>query len=118
MFPISYSNLILLLILFLNKEQGKKFYPFVAATSIIGIPLVFIIMLSSKIRKIYYDILPDSVGNHVKWKTLYFIQAIISKILLLYYWPIDISETAFKHSIGVFIFWLFLFIIEKVIKSI
>ena len=118
MFPISYSNLILLLILFLNKEQGKRFYPFVATTSIIGIPILLLIMLSSKFRKIYYDILPDSFGNHVKWKTIYYIQAIIGKILLLYYWPIDISEIASKHSIGVLIFWLFLFIIEKVIKSI
>ena len=117
MFPISYSNLGLILILYLNKEQGKKFYPFVAATSIIGIPLVLLIMFSPKIRNMYYKILPNSVGNYVKWKTLYFIQAIISKILLLYYWPIDLSETAFKHSIGVFVFWLFLFIVDKVIKN-
>ena len=99
-----YILLILGILLIFEFEYLHHLYPFVLITSVSGIFILSLMLVSATIRSMFQDVFSLSFGGSInkkneKYRYLYYVTLIIIKCSILYYWPIHMSIFAWVLSI-------------------
>ena len=99
-----YIFLILGIVLIFEFEYLHHLYPFVLITSVSGIFILSLMLVSATIRSMFEDVFSLTIGGSInkkneKYRYLYYVILIIIKCSILYYWPIHMSIFAWVLSI-------------------
>ena len=99
-----YILLILGILLIFEFDYLHHLYPFVLITSVSGIFILSLMLISATIRSMFQDIFSLSFGGEInkkneKYRYFYYVALIIIKCSVLYYWPIHMSIFAWVLSI-------------------
>tara|TARA_B100000035_G_scaffold89737_1_gene75679 strand:- start:519 stop:914 length:396 start_codon:yes stop_codon:yes gene_type:complete len=113
-FPISYYSVFLIILLLVNKKYASYFYPFMITSSVVGIICIIIGLTIwpefDEFQERYFTTLLYDMTY--KEKVLSNIVITFFKILIMVYWPINLSLKAFLVSIGWVISYLVMLIIN------
>jgi len=112
MFAPSFIVLPLILLWVINKKIASYFYPFIYVTSIFGIMYSIAMILSPKLQMMHKHIFTDTTLNylHNDKQITYFLSGIILlKILLIIFYPFNVSNKAFNWSVLLTIGYVFAF---------
>ena len=102
MFAPSFIVLPLILLWVINKKIASYFYPFIYITSVFGIMYSIGMILSPKLQIVHKHIFTQTTLNslHNDTQVTYFLSGIILlKILLILFYPFNVSHRALNWSI-------------------
>lgn len=108
MYPPSFFVNFLLILWIINKDIVQYFYPYVYATSVLGITYALLLMFSSDVKQFHsYYFAKSSINDFQdEWKTWYLIGIILWKTTLIYVFPYNMNKTAMLYSINFFLFYV------------
>ena len=108
-FPISYYSVFLIILLMVNRKYASYFYPYMAASSIIGIGCIIVGFTVwrgfDEFQEKYFTTLLYDMNYREKVISNLFLT--FFKILVLIYWPYNVSLKAFIISMG----WVMMYLI-------
>lgn len=114
-FPISYYSVFLIILLLINKKYASYFYPFMITSSVVGIICIIIGFTIwpgfDEFQERYFTTLLYNMTY--KEKVISNMVITFFKILILIYWPKNLSLKAFLISIG----WVISYLIILKISS-
>lgn len=140
MIPISYLSIFLIVLLLYNKKYASYFYPYILLQSSVGLMKIFVVLLyyysfnlfneanQKFLRKIYFYVrnkydktFPYNISNYLinyypSHIVNYFIILALYKIVILYIWPVNISNKALAYSICLIMSFIILNIICLLFK--
>ena len=105
----SYFTIPLLLLLFYNKEYASYFYPYVTSCSILGIIIMILLLTNENTNILWKKYFPSNIVHYFTdiYRILIIINIIFIKIIIILYWPYNIS----CNSILISLLYLFLYFI-------
>ena len=108
MYPPSYFVNFLLVLWAINKDIAQYFYPYVYATSVLGIMYSTLFLCFEKAQDFHsYFFLNSSVNNiQDEWKTWFLLSVMLYKTLLIYSFPYNMNKTAMLYSINFALFYV------------
>lgn len=108
MYPPSFFVNFLLVLWAINKDIAQYFYPYVYATSVLGIMYSTLFLCFEKAQDFHsYFFLNSSVNNiQDEWKTWFLLSVMLYKTLLIYSFPYNMNKTAMLYSINFSLFYV------------
>ncbi len=104
----SYFIIILFFLIYYDRKYASYFYPYVLYCSIVGIFMILVLIFDKKKRKLVKKYFPSNITNYFTGyqQILCYLFIIVIKIILILYWPFNISIESIKKSFYFFIFYL------------
>lgn len=105
MYPLSYFSIVLIILFVIDKKLASNFYPFIILSAVIGIIINLGLIFYIPFRNFFYRIFPLSISLHIPIVKnnllIYYLITILFKILLIIYWPINISVKSLLISLTI-----------------
>lgn len=106
----SYISYILPLLILINYELAKLFYPYVFSCSVIGIFIALLVMFNNKINNYFERKFPNNITfQFEEYIYIYYplnLLILIIKLLLIKYYPYEFSIKSILYSIILFLTYL------------